>query len=369
MKQIDFLSFKSSHDCLESELVSVFRAVLNSGHFVNGKYLARFESDWGEFLGCSHSIGVSNGLDGLVLALKCLGVSTGDEVLVPAHTFIASFLSVTHVGAVPVPVDCCLASGLVDVAQIEGLINNRTKAIMPVHLYGQAVDMDSVMDIANRHGLMVIEDNAQAHGSAWMGKKTGTLGHINSTSLYPGKNLGALGDAGVVTTEDENFARKVRLLRNYGSGKKYVNEILGHNMRLDEMHAAFLSVKLRYLDAWTLERKRLAARYDEMLEGVGDLKLPFTSEGADHVYHLYVVRTQARADLVEFLKEHGVSTLIHYPIPPHMQKCYVHMGWKQGQFPIAEELAETVLSMPLYPGLTEQDQDYVVECVKLYFRG
>ncbi|MDB4787568.1 DegT/DnrJ/EryC1/StrS family aminotransferase, partial [Flavobacteriales bacterium] len=294
-------------------------------------------------------------------------VGDGDEVLVPSHTYIASFLAISHVGAIPVPVECSSGTGLLEVDLLEAAITSRTKAIMPVHLYGQAVDMSGVMEVAGRFNLKVIEDNAQAQGSSWQGKKTGSWGHANSTSFYPGKNLGALGDGGAVTTQDDEVARRVRMLRNYGSEEKYVNEVLGYNMRLDELQAAFLSVKLRHLDAWTAERKRLAARYDEGLAGVGDLKLPVVASGADHVYHLYVVRTNSRAALAEHLKSKGVGTLIHYPIPPHLQRCYAHMGWKQGQFPVAEELAETVLSLPLYPGLTDEQQDHVVDCVKLFF--
>ena len=364
---VPFLSFTGMHDPLMGELEVAFQKVLKSGWLVSGNELVQFEENWARFLGSRHAVGVSNGLDGLELALRACGVGEGDEVLVPSHTYVASFLAITHVGAVPVPVECEMGTGLLDVRALHSMLTNRTKAIMPVHLYGQAVDMDGVMEVAQKHGLVVIEDNAQAQGSSWKGRRTGSWGHANSTSFYPGKNLGALGDAGAVTTDDEEVARRVRMLRNYGSEEKYVNEVLGYNKRLDELQAAFLSVKLRHLDTWTSERKRLAARYDEMLIGVGDLQLPVTAHGADHVYHLYVVRTGSRSGLVEHLKALGVGTLIHYPIPPHLQKCYSHMGWKRGQFPVAEELAETVLSLPLYPGLTDEQQDYVVDTIKKYF--
>ena len=367
--EVDFLSLRASHAAIREELASATMRVVDSGVLVSGIELERFEESWSGYLGTRYAVGVSNGLDGLVLSLRACGVGEGDEVLVPSHTYVASFLAISHIGAVPVPVECEMGTGLIDVDLLEAVVTKRTTAIMPVHLYGQAVDMDGVMEVAQKHGLMVIEDNAQAQGSSWKGKRTGSWGHANSTSFYPGKNLGALGDAGAVTTDDEEVARRVRMLRNYGSEEKYVNEVLGYNMRLDELQAAFLSVKLRHLDAWTAERKRLAARYDEMLQGVGDLKLPVTAEGADHVYHLYVVRTGSRSGLVEHLKAHGVGTLIHYPIPPHLQKCYAHMGWKRGQFPVAEELAETVLSLPLYPGLTDEQQDYVVSVIKEYFDG
>ena len=367
--KVPFLSFDGMHGPIKDELNDAFRTVLASGWLVTGSRLAAFESEWGRYLGGSTGIGVSNGLDGLELALRACDVGEGDEVLVPSHTYVASFLAISHVGATPVPVECSLATGLLEVDLLEAAITSKTKAIMPVHLYGQAVDMSGVMEVAGRFNLKVIEDNAQAQGSSWQGKKTGSWGHANSTSFYPGKNLGALGDGGAVTTNDQEVERRVRMLRNYGSEEKYVNEVLGYNMRLDELQAAFLSVKLRHLDAWTAERKRLAARYDKGLADVGDLKLPVVASGADHVYHLYVVRTNSRAALAEHLKSKGVGTLIHYPIPPHLQQCYAHTGWKKGQFPVAEELAETVLSLPLYPGLTDAQQDYVVSVIKEYFDG
>ena len=365
--KVPFLSFDGMHGPIKDELNDAFRAVLDSGWLVTGSRLAAFETEWGGYLGGVTGIGVSNGLDGLELALRACDVGEGDEVLVPSHTYVASFLAISHVGATPVPVECSLATGLLEVDLLESAITSRTKAIMPVHLYGQAVDMSGVMEVAGRFNLKVIEDNAQAQGSSWQGKKTGSWGHANSTSFYPGKNLGALGDGGAVTTYDQEVERRVRMLRNYGSEEKYVNEVLGYNMRLDELQAAFLSVKLKHLDAWTAERKRLAARYDEGLAGVGDLKLPVVASGAEHVYHLYVVRTNSRAAMAEHLKSKGVGTLIHYPIPPHLQRCYAHMGWKKGQFPVAEGLAETVLSLPLYPGLTDAQQDYVVSVIKEYF--
>lgn len=367
--KVPFLAFEGMHEPLREALTEAFLKVLDSGWLVAGGHLKEFETEWANYLGCGQSVGVSNGLDGLELALRACGVGEGDEVLLPSHTYVASFLAVSHVGAVPVPVEGSLETGLIDVSALEASVTRRTKAIMPVHLYGQAVDMDGVMGVAERHGLKVIEDNAQAQGSSWNGKKTGSWGDANSTSFYPGKNLGALGDAGAVTTNDEEVARRIRMMRNYGSEKKYVNDVLGYNMRLDELQAALLSVKLKQLDSWTAERKRLAARYDELLAGLGDLRLPVKAAGADHVYHLYVVRTQSRAELVEHLTSRGVGTLIHYPIAPHLQSCYANMGWEKGQFPIAEELAETVLSIPLYPGLSAGDQELVSTSIKEYFNG
>ena len=365
--KVPFLSFSGMHDGLKKEFVDAFEGVLDSGWLVMGRHLREFETQWASYVGTEHGVGVSNGLDGLVLALRALEVGEGDEVIVPSHTYVASWLAVSHVGGTPVPVEGSLETGLMDVRQIVSRVTSRTKAIMPVHLYGQAVDMDGVMKVAGEHGLRVVEDNAQAQGSSWNGKRTGSWGDASSTSFYPGKNLGALGDAGAVTTNEESIARTIRMLRNYGSKEKYVNEALGFNMRLDELQAAFLSVKLRHLEDWTAERKRLASVYNERLLGVGDLKLPVVASGADHVYHLYVVRTGQRDALAAYLKEKGIGTLIHYPIAPHLQQCYAHLGYQKGDFPIAEELAETVLSLPLYPGLGVADQDAVVAEIKTFF--
>ena len=367
--KIPFLDFSGMHDGLKREFVVAFEGVLDSGWLVMGRYLREFEAKWASYVGAEHGIGVSNGLDGLVLALRALEVGEGDEVIVPSHTYVASWLAVSHVGAVPVPVEGSLDSGLMDVGQIASKVTTRTKAIMPVHLYGQSVDMDGVMKVAGEHGLRVVEDNAQAQGSSWKGRRTGSWGDANSTSFYPGKNLGALGDAGAVTTNDESVARSVRMLRNYGSEEKYVNQELGFNMRLDELQAAFLSVKLRSLDQWTVERKRLARVYDESLAGVGDLHLPVVAPSADHVYHLYVVRTKHRNALADHLKEKGIGTLIHYPIPPHLQQCYTHLGYRTGDFPVAEELADTVLSLPLYPGLSMEQHEMVIYFIQDFFKG
>ena len=367
--KVPFLSFSGMHDGLKKEFVDAFEGVLDSGWLVMGRHLQEFEAQWASYVGAEHGIGVSNGLDGLMLALRAIGVGEDDEVIVPSHTYVASWLAVSHVGATPVPVEGSLETGLIDVHQIASRVTSRTKAIMPVHLYGQAVDMDGVMKVAGEHGLHVVEDNAQAQGSSWNGNRTGSWGDANSTSFYPGKNLGALGDAGAVTTNEESIARAVRMLRNYGSEQKYVNQEMGFNMRLDELQAAFLSVKLRHLDQWTAERKRLALAYDESLAGVGDLQLPVVARGAEHVYHLYVVRTEHRDALADHLKEKGIGTLIHYPIPPHLQQCYAHLGYRAGDFPVAEELAETVLSLPLYPGLLMEQQEMVIHSIQDFFKG
>jgi len=368
-KHIPFLAFNRLHDPIREELMSVFEKELVKNWYILGSSLREFEVSFAEYLGTAHSIGVSNGLDALFLSLKVLGIGLGDEVIVPSNTYIASVLAVSHVGATPVFVEPDVRTYNIDPKRIEAVITERTRAIMPVHLYGQPCDMGRIMNIAEKHGLYVVEDNAQAHGSTWKGKRTGTFGHCNGTSFYPGKNLGALGDGGAVTTNSGELAEKIRVLRNYGSQKKYYNEVIGYNMRLDELQAAFLSVKLKYLDQWTETRRKIAAMYHERLQGVGDLILPETHPDAEHVWHLYVVRTRHRDALQQHLKEKGIGSLIHYPVPPHLQKAYAHLGYRRGDFPIAEEIADTCLSLPLWVGMGEGEVDVVSSQVKVFFHG
>ena len=364
---IPFLNFEGMHAANASQFIEAASRVIDSAWFVNGKEVLSFESEWASYLGCSHAVGVSNGLDALILSLKALGVGAGDEVIVPSNTYVATALAATHVGATPIFAEPNIETYNLDTERIEAAITPRTKAIMPVHLYGQAAEMTAIMDIAKRHDLFVVEDNAQAQGAEHKGQKTGTFGHCNGTSFYPGKNLGALGDAGAVTTNDEEFANKVRVLGNYGSQKKYYNEVIGHNNRLDEMQAAFLRVKLKHLSDWTEQRQEIAAAYLRELEGIGDLVLPVTHPESTHVYHLFVIRTKRRDELAEYLKERGIGTLIHYPVPPHLQECYKYLGYKRGDFPIAEEIADTALSLPIWPGMLESQIIMVINQVKDFF--
>jgi dTDP-4-amino-4,6-dideoxygalactose transaminase len=306
-------------------------------------------------------------LDALQLSLKIVGIGAGDEVIVPSNTYIATWLAVSFLGAKPVPVEPSIDTYNIDPDKIEEALTAKTKAIIPVHLYGQACEMDRIMDIARRHNLKVIEDNAQAHGAKFKGKLTGMFGEISATSFYPGKNLGALGDAGAITTDNEGYAERARVLRNYGSEKKYFNEEVGHNMRLDELQAAFLSVKLNYLNEWTKQRQKVAAWYDKELSNLGDLILPTTHANATHVYHLYVIRTEQRDSLQRYLTKAGVGTLVHYPIPPHLQKAYSNLGFRADNFPIAEKIAKTCLSLPMWPGMKFSQIEYVVEAIKNYF--
>lgn len=364
---IPYLSLEPQNECIKKDILLSFEAFFDSHWYVLGNQVTQFEHEYAAFSQTKYAVGVSNGLDALHLSLKALGVGPGDEVIVPSNTYIASALAVSYVGATPVFVEPDMQTYNLDPAKIEEAITSRTKAIMPVHLYGQACEMDRIMQIAVKHNLSVVEDNAQSQGATFNGKITGSFGHVNGTSFYPGKNLGALGDAGAVTTDDETIAHRVRRLRNYGSDKKYYNEEIGHNMRLDEVQAGFLSIKLKYLDEWTKQRQEIARQYDELLQEMGDLVLPVTTQGATHVYHIYMIRTKRRDALQEFLQHNGVGSLIHYPVPPHLQRAYQHLGFRKGSFPIAEEIASTCLSLPLWPGLTRDQVCYVAEQIKRFY--
>jgi len=348
-------------------MLLAFENFFDKSWYVLGDAVNQFEKEYALFNHCKYAVGVSNGLDALFLALKTLGIGAGDEVIVPSNTYIATMLAVSYTGAIPVLVEPDCRTYNINPALIEEALTSKTKAILPVHLYGQACDMESIMNVAQRHHLYVVEDNAQAHNASWDGKPTGSWGHINGTSFYPGKNLGALGDAGGITTDDEALAQKVRVLRNYGSRKKYYNEVIGYNMRLDECQAAFLSVKLLFLKEWTAQRQAIAAYYNKTLEGVGDLLLPFVANKAAHVYHLYVVCTERREALQKFLQTKGIGTMIHYPVPPHLQEAYKELGHKKGDFPLAEKIATTCLSLPIWPGMKEEELLFVSESLREFY--
>jgi len=361
--KISFMSFDGLHNPIKNDLKQAFSEVLDSNWFVMGGQLDAFEKEYAEWNVVNHCIGVSNGLDAIILSLRALEIGPGDEVIVPSNTYIATALAVTNVGATPVFVEPRYETANINPDLIEPAITSKTKAIIPVHLYGQACEMKAIMDIAERHGLYVIEDNAQAHGASYNGKKTGSWGHINATSFYPGKNLGALGDGGAVTTDSDELAHKVRVLRNYGSQEKYKNEVLGYNNRLDELQAAFLRVKLRKLDEWTEERNRIAEAYIQGLKDVLGIELFNLANGATSAFHLFVIKTKDRVGLQAQLNKEGIGTLIHYPIPPHLQECYKDLGYKKGDFPIAERLASEVLSLPLYIAMNLDDIGSVIYCI------
>lgn len=365
--RIPFLSFTPQHGPLRADILAAMAAVYDKQWYVLGDQVREFEATYARFNEVQHCVGVANGLDALHLALEALQVGPGDEVLVPSNTYIATWLAVSFVGATPIPVEPNPLTYNLDPTRLEAAITPRTKGIMPVHLYGQACEMGPILAVAQKHGLWVVEDNAQAQGAQWEGKVTGSFGEVNATSFYPGKNLGALGDAGAVTTNRADLATRIQTLRNYGSQRKYYNEIIGHNSRLDELQAAVLSVKLPYLAAWTEQRQEVARMYNEQLAGLGDLVLPVLAAGATHVYHLYVVRTHHRDALQQHLTEQGIGTLIHYPIPPHRQQAYAHLQMPAGAYPIAEELAATSLSLPMWPGMQPDDVAAVTEAVSSFF--
>lgn len=364
---IPFLSFDYQDNIYREQLIKAMTNVLDSKWYVMGKQLTEFESLYAKLHDVNYSVGVANGLDALIISLHVLGVGSGDEVIVPSNTYIASWLAVSAVGATPIPVEPDELSYNINPELIEKAITLKTKAIMPVHLYGQACDMSRIMDIANKYNLFVVEDNAQSHLSKWNGKFTSTFGHINATSFYPGKNLGALGDGGGITTNDENFYNKVKIFRNYGSDKKYYNQVKGVNSRLDELQAAVLNVKLPYLNELTEERKSIAKKYDSLLKDCRAVQIPIVSDEAEHVYHLYVILCEERDALQQYLKSKNIDSLIHYPVPPHLQDAYKDAGYKKGDFPIAEKIASQCLSLPLYPGMNDKDISYVAQVIKEFF--
>jgi dTDP-4-amino-4,6-dideoxygalactose transaminase len=367
--KIPFVSFSNVNTQLRAEMLQSFEQFFDNAWYILGERLQQFEKEYASFNEVTHSIGVSNGLDALHIALRALGIGEGDEVIVPSNTFIATVLAVSYVGAKPVFVEPNILTYNIDPAKIEAAITSRTKAIIPVHLYGQICEMTAIEAIAEKHKLYIIEDNAQAQGARYRGKISGSWGHINATSFYPGKNLGALGDAGGITTNDEALAQKAKTLRNYGSQKKYYHEEIGFNMRMDECQAGFLSIKLKHLQQWNMQRCRIADTYANALQEVGDVILPRLAKDADHVYHLYVIRTKQRDKLQEYLTGKGIGTLIHYPVPPHLQAAYKELGYKMGELPIAEEIASTCLSLPVWPGLSEGQVIEVSNAIRDFFNG
>ncbi len=359
---IPFFSVASQHAAIRAEVLAALAEVYDSHWYVLGEQVQLFEQAYSTFTGVAHTVGVGNGLEALTLALRALGVGAGHEVLVPSNTYIATWLAVSHVGATPVPVEPDASTSNLDPARLEAAITPRTRAIMPVHLYGQACRMTEIMAIARRYGLHVVEDNAQAQGATFAGQLTGSFGAANATSFYPTKNLGALGDAGAITTNDADVADRLRQLRNYGSSTKNHHELIGYNSRLDELQAAVLQVKLAHLTRWTEQRRQVAAWYNEYLADVPGLRLPACAPGASHVYHLYVVHTARRDALRARLAEQGIEALMHYPVPPHRQPAYAGMGLPPQL--LAEELAATCLSLPLWPGMTEEMVAAVAQAIR-----
>jgi dTDP-4-amino-4,6-dideoxygalactose transaminase len=361
---VPFLDFVGPYEELKAGLDEAYFRCMRSTSYILGRELEAFEQEYADYCEVGHCVGVASGLDALHLTLRAYGIGEGDEVIVPSNTYIATWLAVSQTGAKPVPVEPDPRSSTLDTDRIEAAITPRTKVIMPVHLYGQPADMDPVMEIARRRGLKVVEDNAQAQGARYKSRRTGGLGGAAATSFYPAKNLGACGDAGAVTTNDPILAEKLRMLRNYGSKKKYYNECRGYNSRLDEMQAAFLRVKLKKLDEWNGRRRAVAAAYLKGLDGVHGLTLPHAPEWAEPVWHLFAVRHPERDTLRQKLSEAGIGTHIHYPIPPHLSGAYADRKWQQGDFPIAEALADSVLSLPMGPHMSASEAALVIESVR-----
>jgi dTDP-4-amino-4,6-dideoxygalactose transaminase len=364
---VPILDLKPAYDELRVELDAAYHRVMESGWLLLGKELEAFENEYAASVGVKHCVGVANGLEAMQLVLMALGVKPGDEVIVPSHGYIATWLAVTHVGATPVPCESDSCTYNIDPERIAALITPRTKVILPIHLYGQTADMRAINAVAARDGIFVLEDAAQSHGARCHGSEAGGLGHAAGVSFYPSKNLGAMADAGAVTTNDDALADKLRHLRNYGSKVRYQNEYLGLNSRLSELQAAFLRAKLPKLAEWNRRRVALAARYIEQLRGINDVVLPSIPEWAEPVWHLFVVRSNQRASLQQHLMARGVGTQIHYPVPPHLSTAYAHAGWKRGDFPLAEKLAGEVLSLPIGPHITADQVDYVCECIRSFF--
>ncbi len=359
---IPFLDLRPQYDELRLELDDAIGRVSASGWYLLGAELRAFETEFAQYVGARHCVGVANGLEAIHLSLRALGIGAGDEVVVPSNTYVATWLGVTHAGATPVPVEPDPATYNIDVDRIRAAITPRTRAIAPVHLYGQPADLDPILQLAREHGLRVVDDAAQAHGARYRKRAIGTSTDATAWSFYPTKNLGAWGDAGAVTTDDDVLADKLRVVRNYGSRQKYVNEVIGYNSRLDELQAAILRVKLSKLDEWNERRTHNARTYSEALEGL-PLRLPIVPPWAAPVWHLYVIRCAGRDALRQSLQDSGIETIVHYPVAPHMQDAYSSMGFAPDDFPIARTLHDEVLSLPLGPHLTGEQQARVIDAL------
>jgi dTDP-4-amino-4,6-dideoxygalactose transaminase len=364
--KVPFLDLKAAYRELQTDLDAASRRVMESGWYILGQEVEAFEDEFAAYCGTKHCVGVGNGLDALILILRSYEIGPDSEVIVPANTYIATWLAVSYTGAVPVPVEPDLQTYNLDPGRIEDAITARTRAILPVHLYGQPAAIEAIREIAFRRGLKVIEDAAQGHGSAYGGKRAGNLGDAAAFSFYPTKNLGAFGDAGAVVTNDDNIADRVRVLRNYGSRARYYNEVKGVNSRLDPIQASFLRVKLQHLDEWNARRRKVAAEYLQALDGSPDVILPRVAPGAESAWHLFVLRHRQRDKLQKHLNESGIGTLVHYPVPPHLSGAYANERWKPGDFPLTEELAGTVLSLPIGPHLGSDAIASVIHAVQAF---
>lgn len=363
---VPFLDLKAPYLELKDELDKAYQRVMQSGWYILGEETEAFEKEYAEYCHAKYCVGLGNGLEALHLILRAWDIGAGDEVIVPSNTYIASWLAVSYAGATPIPVEPDIHTYNLDPHKIESAITKRTRAIMPVHLYGQIANLPAIMEVAKKHKLKVIEDAAQAHGALFNDRPAGYYGDAAAWSFYPGKNLGALGDAGAVTTNDSELNQKIKMLRNYGSQIKYQHEYKGYNSRLDPLQAAFLRAKLPYLDAWNQRRKVVAEKYLNALQDVKSITLPQVVEQSRPSWHLFVIRHSQRTQLQNHLQQAGIDTLIHYPVPPHLSKAYAEFNKKAGDFPIAEEIANTALSLPIGPHLSEEQVAVVIEAIRKF---
>jgi dTDP-4-amino-4,6-dideoxygalactose transaminase len=355
---VSFLDLKAQYKTIKDEIDASMQEVVDSCAFAGGPFVEKFENEWARYCSVKHAIGVGNGTDALWLPLLALGIGSGDEVITVSNTFIATVEAICYTGATPVFVDVDEETSTMNPALLEAAITPRTKAVIPVHLFGQAADMDPIMAIARRHGLYVIEDACQAHGAMYKGRKAGSIGDAGAFSFYPGKNLGAYGEGGAVTTNNDDVARKVRMLRDHGQSRKYYHDLVGWNARLDGIQGAVLSVKLRHLEDWTESRRRHAERYTRALKGIAGIDTPYERTGGRHVYHLYVVRVENRDAVAAALHEKGIGTGIHYPVPIHQQGCF-RDGYSKCCLPVTEKFAARILSLPMFAELTDEGVDHV----------
>lgn len=368
MTSIPILDLKAQYQSIKNEIDAAVLGVMASGHFVLGPNVKALEAELAEYVGCQYGVGLASGTDALRLSLAALDVGPGDEVITTPFTFVATASTISHAGARPMFVDIDPRTFNIVPAQIEAAITGRTKAIVPVHLYGQPAEMDAIMDVARRHNLYVIEDCAQAIGATDDGRHIGSFGDVACFSFYPTKNLGAYGDGGMVTTNNPELAERIEVLRQQGSKTRYYHDVLGFNSRLDEMQAALLRVKLRHLDTWQAKRRRVAARYDELLGNL-DVEIPFIRPGVTHVYHQYTIRVPRRDDLHQFLKDRDIGTMIYYPLPLHLQQLYHDLGYAEDSLPVSEQAAREVISLPIYPELAEEQIRIVAEAIGEFFNA
>jgi dTDP-4-amino-4,6-dideoxygalactose transaminase len=367
--QVPFVDLSPMHRQVEAEFEKAWHSVRDGSFYILGKEVEEFQRRFAHYCECEYAVGVGNGLEAITLILRALEIGPGDEVIVPANTFIATWLAAANVGARPVPVDCDLSTGSIDPAAVQKAITARTRAVLPVHLYGRPVELGELSKVAKAADIHIVEDVAQAHGARYHGRRVGSFSTAAAFSFYPTKNLGALGDGGAITTNDKRIAEKVRRLGNYGATTKYHHEIVGGNSRLDELQAAFLSVKLPHLDAWNAERRRIADSYNAAFRSIPGLHIQPPSNHIESVYHLYTVRTAERDRLASALAADGVQTAIHYPTPPHLQPVFTHLGYGRGAFPAAERIASEILSLPIWPGMSAEAISQVTQSVGKALKG